>query len=169
VKVIFLDVDGVLNSIESVLVYSTSNKLCPVRVGMVARLAKEADAKIVVSSSWRVPGLENTKGSLAKAGATADLLDRIIGQTPKLNTVRGEEIAAWLKEHPEVERYVILDDDSDMLPGQAFVQTTFARGFTLDAYLDALTILDPSHVQLHPMHLGAYRVSSPSQSTQPKE
>jgi hypothetical protein len=32
--------------------------------------------------------------------------------------IRGEEIKAWLHQHPEVTRYAIVDDDSDMLPEQ---------------------------------------------------
>jgi hypothetical protein len=38
---------------------------------------------------------------------------------------RGHEVQYWLDEHPEVERYVILDDDNDFLPHQRgnFVRT----------------------------------------------
>lgn len=44
--------------------------------------------------------------------------------------VRGHEIQAWLDKHPEVEKYAILDDDSDMLPEQMpnFFKTTFQNG-----------------------------------------
>jgi hypothetical protein len=155
VKVIFLDVDGVLNSMESTLLYKTMNRLCPVRVGMVKRLCEEAGAEIVVSSSWRAPSLESTKGVLAEAGAKS-LGPFIIGQTPRMVGKRGHEIAAWLKDNP-VDAYVILDDDSDMLPGQAFVHTSMARGFCLDSYLDALKLLKPDHHHLSPMSLAAYR------------
>jgi hypothetical protein len=41
---------------------------------------------------------------------------------------RGEEIAAWLAAHPEVELYAILDDHSDMLPHQPHFKTCFSRG-----------------------------------------
>jgi hypothetical protein len=45
---------------------------------------------------------------------------------------RGSEIAEWLSRHPEVDRYAIVDDDSDMLPEQVpfFVQTSFETGMT---------------------------------------
>jgi hypothetical protein len=38
---------------------------------------------------------------------------------------RGHEVEYWLDEHPEVEKYVIFDDDNDFLPHQRgnFVRT----------------------------------------------
>ena len=161
-KVIFLDIDGVLNSIESMLVLRDSNIdcLCPIRIGMVKRLCEEAGAKIVVSSSWRCPTLYRTKESMQRAGADA-LLPFIIDQTPRIAgtraRTRGHEIAAWLeKNKPEI--YVILDDDGDMLPGQFFVHTSMACGFSLDNYLDALEILAPGHPDLSPLRgLAPYR------------
>jgi hypothetical protein len=158
VKLIFLDVDGVLNSIESMLVLEAMDKLCPVRIGLVARLAREADAKIVVSSSWRTGRLENTVKLLTEAGAGC-LAPYITSETPRLGTgKRGDEIAAWLAKQGDVECYVILDDDSDMLPDQPFVHTSMACGFGLDDYLDALAILAPDHKDLSPLRgLAAYR------------
>lgn len=156
-RVIFLDVDGVLNSIESSLVLGTTNTLCPIRVGMVKRLCHKAEAHIVVSSSWRNPGVEGTKEALRRAGGDS-LIQFIVGQTPKISGPRGGEIAAWLTAHPEVTSYVILDDDDDMLPDQHFVQTSMACGFGLDEYLDALNILAPTHADLHPLRgLESYR------------
>ena len=48
--------------------------------------------------------------------------------------VRGHEIQEWLDKHPEVTRYAILDDDSDMLPEQMpnFFKTTFQNGLIED-------------------------------------
>jgi hypothetical protein len=157
VKVIFLDVDGVLNSMESTLLYKTMNRLCPVRVGMVARLCEEAGARSWcrrrgAARAWRAPKACSEAGA-KRSGPF------IIGQTPRMLGKRGHEIAAWLKDNP-VDAYVILDDDSDMLPGQAFVHTSMARGFCLDSYLDALKLLQPDHHHLSPMSLAAYRGNS---------
>ena len=158
-KLIFLDVDGVLNSIESMIVNADSgSELCPIRCGLVARLIRETGAKVVVSSSWRTGNLANTRALLDKAGA-GRIVSNIIGETPQgFDGHRGSQIAAWLKEHPGVASYVILDDDSDMLPDQPFVHTSMACGFGLDDYLDALTILAPDHKDLNPLRgLVAYR------------
>ena len=47
----------------------------------------------------------------------------------KMATIRGEEIAEWLRNN-QVDNYVIFDDDRDMLPGQLpfFVRTNFEDG-----------------------------------------
>ena len=57
--------------------------------------------------------------------------------------MRGEEIKTWLEHHPEVENYVIIDDDSDMLPEQLdnFVHTSNMHGFLYGDMLKATNIL----------------------------
>lgn len=47
----------------------------------------------------------------------------MIGCTPDIwkqdrSEGRGLEIADWLREHPEVTKYAIIDDDNDFLPDQ---------------------------------------------------
>jgi hypothetical protein len=78
------------------------------------KIIDETDAKIVLSSSWRLDGI-NRMNSLFKYFG----LPRIYDITPSLSNkfgslCRGKEIDAWLNEHPEVTKYVILDDDTDM-------------------------------------------------------
>ena len=45
---------------------------------------------------------------------------------------RGDEIRAWLEEHPEVTKFVILDDDSDMceFTETNLFKTTYKFGLT---------------------------------------
>jgi hypothetical protein len=57
---------------------------------------------------------------------------------------RGEEIIAWLEQHPEVEKYVILDDDDDAGDGvngwnlaSHFIQTSPQNGL-LDEHVNQL-------------------------------
>jgi hypothetical protein len=47
--------------------------------------------------------------------------------------VRGAEIKAYLVEHPEINYYIIIDDDTDMLPEQSghFIKTDPLVGFTI--------------------------------------
>ena len=57
---------------------------------------------------------------------------------------RGDEIQYWLDHHKnEYNTYVILDDDSDMLPSQLnnFVQTDPMNGFLLEHYMAVKKIL----------------------------
>lgn len=98
-KVIFLDVDGVLNR--------AFPRQTPIRPECVARLRRIIDAtgaRICLSSSWR--HLEDWEELLFKAG-----VPRVFcGQTPYMNGTRGLEIEAWIDEHGTPESFVILDD-----------------------------------------------------------
>ena len=131
-KVIFLDIDGVLNHenhykwlmetdeptpLQRVYPYSEFN---PESCKILNRIIEETGCKIVLSSSWRLDG-ENRLNSLFKHFG----LPKIYSITPCLNTTRDIEINAWLAAHPEVTKYVIIDDDSDMEEHQLpyFVKT----------------------------------------------
>jgi hypothetical protein len=118
-KVLFLDVDGVLNSQR----LGTPDGMRPWCVTQLARIVKESGCKIVVSSTWRAGGIGETSDfhrCLLEASVPGDdTIQRVlIGITPDLvgngEGARGDEIAAWLGEHPDVESFVILDDDTDM-------------------------------------------------------
>ena len=56
-----------------------------------------------------------------------------------------KEIDKWLSEHPEVDKYVILDDDTDMLPKQIsfFVKTNpYEDGLNVECKDKAIEILN---------------------------
>lgn len=133
-KVIFLDIDGVLKIGAGVEL----NQTC---VALLREVVEKTDAKLVLSSTWRIGtgGMSRTRGALARAGwADAEF----VGMTARHSGIsdggiyvgvrRGDEIAEYLREHPEVEHYVIIDDDSDMRPEQMpfFVKTEFETGLT---------------------------------------
>lgn len=146
-NVVFLDIDGVLNNLGSVIGLGNPSKFFdPVSVALVERLCREGDAKIVISSSWRIGKIYRLIDEMTKCGA-GRLREYIIGETPNLPGMRrGDEIARYLDEHAaEVASYVILDDDSDMLEHQPLVQTTFEDGFRYRHYVAALRHLDPDH------------------------
>lgn len=151
-RVIFLDIDGVLNSYRTAAAYRQVlyRRLDSVAVAMLYRIVKYADAKIVVSSTWRKDQdwLTLVWGCLREAGFPWDGDDcPIIGRTtlhspgitddddyPGINTRRGEKIKLWLDEHPEYDDYIILDDDSDMRPDQLdrFIKTDRKVGITFE-------------------------------------
>ena len=131
-KVLFLDIDGVLNSRRSCIAFGgyphevtghPRQMFDEVAVALIRGIVKQAGAKVVLSSSWRI---------VDDHGHIGQGLDMpIIDATPVLAGKRGEEIAAWLAAHPEVETYAIVDDDSDMLDGQLphFIHTNHSDGF----------------------------------------
>ena len=156
-KVIFLDVDGVLNSEMSR--EQDRNKFdnwmeCEVSESHIVNLKKivdETGAQIVLSSSWRFDHPKAT-GRDFIVDPLMKILDRklkevgldIIDVTPDLHgKKRGFEIKDWLDRHTEVEKFVILDDDIDMLDEQKpfFVNTTFKWGLTEGLAKKAIEIL----------------------------
>lgn len=149
--IIFLDFDGVLNSTCSVLATGRGGSVCPdtMAVGLMARLVREGDANVVVSSAWRVGAtLDSLRETLTRWGG-AEIAFRVIGKTPQHGECRGAEIAQWLAENPNEhdERWVIVDDDGDMLDGQRsrFVQTLHRDGFGVKEYVRCMQIIAPQH------------------------
>jgi len=121
-------------------------------VKRVQWLVEKTDASVVISSSWRhghsIPAMQ---GLLAYHGFTGPILDvtPISVPTPAgfSNPLRGHEIQAWLDLHPEVERFVILDDDTDMAHlSEYLVRTDFAVGLTEEKALEALFILEAASI-----------------------
>lgn len=149
-KVLFLDIDGVLNSERSSLacdgyphsfVPDDLDKFDWIAVSLVRKLCNVASCSIVLSSSWRL------QFTVEEAVRALDL--PIIGATPDHGDYdsRATEIHAWLAAHPEVERYAIVDDIPQfrtMPELQAkFVQTDPALGLSLSDYRQLRHLLQP--------------------------
>ncbi len=143
-KVIFLDVDGVLNNVaafEAARGRNGTDVLSRECVERCNQLVARTGARIVLSSTWRL--IKDFRGILRDGGLRASIIDR----TPYFtdgDRRRGAEIADWLRRNGgDVARYVILDDDSDMLEEQLpyFVQTTFELGLTDEHVERAVAIL----------------------------
>ena len=128
-KVIFLDIDGVLNSSETQIRLKTKRLgIDPFLVGRFVRILKETGAKVVLSSTWRL--WSYWRDVMKENGLP---VDEFLGATPYLaQRPRGEEIHRWLKDHtgPKVEKYCVLDDERDFLMGQQLFQTTWKKGLT---------------------------------------
>ena len=126
-RVLFTDFDGCLNSVQSFIYNNRQNLLgltnvpthesfCPIASSNLQYILEELpDVQVVVSSTWRK---YKTIHAIQNMFETNHILpDRIIGMTPVLESrYRGDEIGAYLKDHPEVKNFVIIDDDSDMVP-----------------------------------------------------
>ena len=134
-KIIFLDVDGVLNSSNdkfSTELETDSHLL------LLKELVDKTNSKIVLTSSWRkIPKLRKVVDTKLK-----NLNIEIIGETKSLPGTRGSGIKEWLKDK-EVESFVILDDDSDMdeLTSTNLVKTDYNIGLQKEDIEKALKIL----------------------------
>jgi len=134
-KIIFLDIDGVLNSRQSMEKTKQQYPNKEIRVDTphldhirwLNKITDATGAKLVISSTWR------SDFSVVGWNRYFDLLNvhaDVISKTPKLDSYRGTEIQCWLLEHKSkivkysdsqwfyykepIENFVILDDDSDM-------------------------------------------------------
>lgn len=144
-NIIFLDVDGVLNNDKtwlslkerrnSVIASGDSFKMCNEYmidedlVKLLSEVTKKCSAKIVLSSTWRLldKDYESIVSICKKHGC------EVIGRTPELWSIRGEEIQEWILENDHiVSKYAILDDNSDMLEEQKphFFKTDSHVGLT---------------------------------------
>lgn len=110
-KVIFLDVDGVLNSDEYFQRPEYKEKtgieteVDALKVALLKQAVQETGAHVVLTASMR--RLNIGKGLIKLLNSFGIFPD----STPHINHERGLEIDAWIKEHPDVEDYVILDDE----------------------------------------------------------
>lgn len=148
-KIVFLDIDGVVNTLQITedlqpKYYTEYDKKVgnEQAVRWLNKLCLESGAHIVISSSWRHAGLETCGNCLYNSGLDKKI--KIIDKTPThFNKDRGYEIKCWLKEHPEVYQFVILDDDSDMGSlADHLVKCDGTKGFLAEEYYRASEILD---------------------------
>lgn len=138
-RVVFLDVDGVLNCASRWAQLppcgpAANNRVDPEAVARLKRILDATGADVVVSSAWRIEHMQVLVAFLATCGIPRH---RVVGHTPRFGSNRGLQIAHWLRAHDEVGPFVILDDASDMgrlLPW--LVQTTWDDGLQ-DAHVDA--------------------------------
>ena len=139
-KVIFLDIDGVLNSDnymhelidKNVREYENDiyQFIDENAVNIIVDLCKQYELKLVITSSWRHFNLKSTLDYFKKNENKKlhTLIPYIIGITPRLYIEnnfggyefldRGEEIQKYLNENNDIKEYVIIDDDTDMLNEQ---------------------------------------------------
>lgn len=142
-RVIFLDFDGVLNSMqyfkarpptEGTKEWRECHDLDPAGIKIVNDILQQTGAKVVVSSTWRHGRtVERLQELLAARGFQGEVID----MTPRIYTpsVRGDEIQEWLDLNP-CSGYAIIDDDSDMahlLP--RLVKTKFHGGGLIEEHI----------------------------------
>lgn len=148
IKVLFLDIDGVLNTDRQqwhcqmnciTLIDEFGYEFDHKAVDNLATILEETGAEIVISSSWKFLGLQ----TLQKMWEDRKLPGTILDITPDGKS-KGWEIDEWLMEcESQVNRYAIIDDENDILPKQLnhFVQTNSQFGVTCKDAERVITIL----------------------------
>lgn len=166
-KLIFLDVDGVLNH---ELYYTEKDQqqradeigypqseFDPKTIELINSVVKQTGAKVVISSCWRN---NRTVEEINELFKSVGLNEDIAGKTPNLavydlatkqrtniSTPRGCEIAEYIHinyGYFNDVKYVILDDDSDMLLHQQknFIWIDSYAGLTEEHVQQILKILE---------------------------
>jgi hypothetical protein len=140
-KIIFLDIDGVVNCSTTTFRRRKSNSLIgidPYMALLVGRILINTGAEIVLSSSWRhfQDGIDEVE----------DAVHPIYDTTDKKGSAghRGKEIKEWITKNDYRGSYAILDDSSDMLEEQRgnFFRTTWKDGITSDIADDVIRFLN---------------------------
>ena len=142
-KIIFLDIDGVLNNDSCITQVITENKNNILKytfstsiLNNLKNIIDMTNAYIVISSVWRLTQKEfnhwqrtgessdNPWNNIIENFRPYGLVDKIIGVTPRLiypslkDVERGIEIEKWIENNSDlsIESIVIIDDDNDMYP-----------------------------------------------------
>ena len=149
-RVIFLDFDGVLNSSKYLLHCEADGAaIDPSRMVLLKQIVDAANAKIVLSTSWR----EHWSNDLTDCNSTGVLINsifskyglQIFDKTPELHERREIEIKSWLDAHPEVENYVVFDDrllSADYLNGHFIKTSNYFDGLDETDVQKAIEILN---------------------------
>ena len=128
-KIVFLDIDGVLNSNfwndSHQKEISDGTLIDEQKVKLLALLVRATKASLILHSGWRFwfdanlqPLRKEAERLIAMLemeglrieGITPDFSTEEIRRTKKFSLVKAKEILAWLAERPEIETWVVLDD-----------------------------------------------------------
>lgn len=160
-KVLFLDIDGVLNSFDNQFSMNYAHKgnygksrdefgtLFDNRcVNWLRYIVNKTNCKIVISSTWRLSGITSLRQMWSKRLLPGEIIDITPNKVPveiyqKYDhdlAMRGYEIQAWLDLN-DVDNYCIVDDESDMLPGQNFVKTSGRIGLNYETAKSIVNLL----------------------------
>jgi hypothetical protein len=127
-RVLFLDVDGVLNCNDD---FTEDSGIWVINDQMFMRLKIILDrtsCKVVLTSSWRF----SPQGLAKISGKLQNISHDIFDVTPLKDEINRElEIGAWLLDHPEVTSWVVVDDwhKADLNDG-SFIRTHADEGLT---------------------------------------
>jgi hypothetical protein len=124
-KVIFLDIDGVLNCKSTPNPRKFPYVVDPKLLNRLEWLLEQSGAKVVLSSTWRY----DPAGLFSAKHSGIPFVD-VIPDMPK--KPRRDEILTWLKGHPDVQRFVVIDDEDDELDQLPLFQPSARSGLTDD-------------------------------------
>ena len=165
-KVIFLDIDGVLNDEQTFIDIhkeweQTGVRRVEINLKMMERLkhiVEATQAKIVLSSSWRFGFDQLADGSIkARHSNCKELVSLLNEYNLTLHDLTGrgskrqDEIKEWLEAHENIESFVIIDDETydmmDYYNQGVVVKTSFIPAGVMIREMKDTSGLQEEHVQ----------------------
>ena len=136
-RYIFFDCDGVINHETWYKTHKpgnldgVDNDIDPKCIERLNRICSETGAYLVMSSDWRYDYGASCK-RLYNAGLDAFIIDyteKSIFSEKELS--RGKEIQNWVDQNlTKKDKWCIIDDRTDMIPGQPFFKINWEIGLT---------------------------------------
>ncbi len=148
-KVVFLDIDGVLNSDKYVRRFGGEGvAIDPERMQLLKQIIDATGAEIVLSTSWRGHWDMDPNNCDVCGKQINDIFSefglQVFDKTPRLCSSREQEIECWLNEHPEIHNFLVLDDaflSADFLKGHFVKTSNYRDGLDQENVTAAIEIL----------------------------
>jgi Swiss Army Knife RNA repair-like protein len=122
-RIVFLDIDGVLNCKRTPNPRKLPYIVEPALLARFTRVIERTSAYVVLSSTWRY----DPAGLFSARHWGITFID-VIPDMP--HQPRRNEILAWLKDHREVGRFAVLDDEDDQLDELPLFQPSAVTGLS---------------------------------------
>jgi len=166
-KVIFLDIDGVLNTSQTFIKRKQdweetgiwTLEIDEFRVEYLKRIIDETGAKVVLSSIWK-KDFENINGKIIPINEKGVGLQNILRKydielfdilKKGYDLERQDLIIIWLNEHPEVESFIIFDDETTHLKrfiDKELIKTSFLDDGVMLKNMDDCIGLCKDHIEI---------------------
>ena len=159
-KIIFLDIDGVLNNIHTRESFEDFIFVSDEKILLLKKIICSTNAKIVLSSTWRKGwrakeynpkcASEDVRLFEALVRKLSEYEIELMSYTPHL-WHRGKEIESWINswEGEEIESFVILDDKNkeEFEPNsERLIQTDICVGLTESHIEQAINLLNTKEI-----------------------
>lgn len=156
-KIIFLDIDGVLNTYES---YHSKDSHVPIdehRVFLLSQICEQTAAKIVLISSWKIFWIKENDKLIANDFLAIELEKMFNHYDLKIydkvshgdRKSREELIIEWLSNHEEISSFIIIDDESSFYSEKMLdklIKTSCLKNGQMLKNMFSCTGLSPEHV-----------------------
>ena len=142
-KILFLDIDGVLISSRSMLALATYPAFDPVACRLIEAFCQRSKARIVICSAWREGRNKSDMEGIFDSMPIAKTHLHEDWATPVIFGPRAREIQDWLSRHPETSHYAVLDDGIGLEELEhRVVQPDSDIGILIEHIIDLCALLD---------------------------